>query len=205
MARLFEGFKIISSQVDAAELAVIMREFRRVLDRNTSGDVVEFGCFEGTASLFLQRELEKRTSEKTLHLYDSFQGLPEKTKEDASQVGVQFKEGELNASKRNLETNFKKANLELPEIHRGWFYEFTDKDVPQSISFAFLDGDFYESILDSLKLVWPRLSSGAVIVVDDYTSVALPGVKKAVDAWSKDHKFSIKVENSLAILKGNHD
>jgi O-methyltransferase len=52
--------------------------------------------------------------------------------------------------------------------------------VPAQIAFAFLDGDFYQSIKDSLKLVLPRMSQGSVIIVDDYAREALPGAAKAV-------------------------
>jgi O-methyltransferase len=55
------------------------------------------------------------------------------------------------------------------------------EDLPDKIAFAFLDGDFYESIRDSLRLVGPRMSEGGVIVVHDYTNPALPGVRKAVN------------------------
>ena len=53
----------------------------------------------------------------------------------------------------------------------------------EQIAFAFLDGDFYESIKDSIKLVAPKMSDGGVMVVHDYTNPALPGVKRAVDEW----------------------
>ena len=53
--------------------------------------------------------------------------------------------------------------------------------MPEKIAFAFLDGDFYESIKDSLRLVIPKMSRDGVIIVHDYTNLALPGVKRAVD------------------------
>ncbi len=52
--------------------------------------------------------------------------------------------------------------------------------MPEKIAFAFLDGDFYDSIRDSLKLVLPRVQQGGVIIVDDYAREALPGAAKAV-------------------------
>ena len=118
---------------------------------------------------------------KKLWIYDSFEGLPEKTAFDESVLGVNFKGGELSVTKREVKERFLRAGLPVPVIKKGWFADLRDEDLPDKIAFAFLDGDFYESIRDSLRLVGPRMSKGGVIVVHDYTNPALPGVKKAVD------------------------
>ena len=36
-------------------------------------------------------------------------------------------------------------------MHKGWFDQLSDREVPEQIAFAFLDGDFYSSIIDSLR------------------------------------------------------
>jgi O-methyltransferase len=193
------NFAIISDQIDRQELAVILRELDAVLAKGVAGDVVEFGCYVGTTSLFLQRSLAGARP-KTLHVYDSFAGLPAKQPADQSPAGEQFKAGELVATKAEFIKHFKHAGLPLPVIHKGWFEDLTSRDVPAVICFAFLDGDFYGSILASLRLIWPRLHSGAVVVVDDYHTEALPGVAQALKEWSRDHPFELKVEASLAIV-----
>lgn len=190
--------KLLSDQVSENEIAVIMAELEKVLSRNVAGDVTEFGCFVGTTSVYLAARL-KLTS-KQLYLYDSFAGLPPKTKEDISPAGEQFKEGELLATKKQLVINLKKANVPMPIIKKAWFSDLSGDNIPEQISFAFLDGDYYDSILDPLKLIWPRLSPGAVVVVDDYANEALPGAAKAVDEWLRTHTATIRVQASLAIL-----
>ena len=55
--------------------------------------------------------------------------------------------------------------------------------------------------MDSLRLVWPRLTPGARVVVDDYASEALPGAARAVDEWLRQHPARLQVEQSLAILR----
>lgn len=120
---------------------------------------------------------------KKLWIYDSFEGLPEKSDADKSVLGENFRGGELYVTKREVKERFLRAGLPVPVIKKGWFKDLGDADLPPMIAFAFLDGDFYESISDSLKLVGPRMSAGGVIVVHDYTNQALPGVKKAVDEW----------------------
>lgn len=191
---------IISDQITKSELQVILRECDQVLRHDVAGDIVELGCYAGTTSLYLQRLIQQTGRSRQLYVYDSFEGLPSKVKEDLSPAGEQFRAGELAVGKTALIRNFKHAGLPLPRIKKAWFSELTSDDIPARIAFAFLDGDFYESILDSLTLVWPKLTEGAVVVVDDYQTEALPGVRKALDVWARDHQFTLRVEASLAII-----
>lgn len=190
--------KLLSDQVDEREVTVVLRELERVLGASVPGDVVEFGCYVGTTSVHLAKRLQKTA--RKLYLYDSFEGLPPKTTEDMSPAGEQFVTGELLATKKQLIKNLTQAHVPMPVITKGWFSDLTAKDVPQEIAFAFLDGDYYHSIKDPLKLIWPRLSPGAIVVVDDYANEALPGAARAVDEWLQAHTASRMVEHSLAIL-----
>ena len=67
--------------------------------------------------------------------------------------------------------------------------------------FAFLDGDYYQSIRDSLQLIAPKLTSHAIIVVDDYANEALPGAARATDEWLRGRRYQLRVESSLAIVR----
>lgn len=193
-----KSLKLLSDQVSEREIQVILRELTRTQD--VPGDVVEFGCYVGTTSVHLAQAL--KGTDKQLWLYDSFAGLPEKRVEDESPAGEQFRAGELLATKKELIRNLKQANVPMPIITKGWFSDLTTQDVPDEISFAYLDGDYYDSILDPLKLIWPRLAEGAIVVIDDYANEALPGAAKAVDEWRRDHGLaSFQVEASLAILR----
>lgn len=192
-----QNITLLSDQVDKRELSVILNELLKTLD-TVDGDVVEFGCFEGTSSVHIAHFLAP--TQKRLFLYDSFQGLPAKTSHDLSPAGEQFKEGELLATKKQLIMNLKKARVPMPTIKKAWFSDLVATDVPATISFAFLDGDYYDSILDPLKLIWPKLAPGAVVVVDDYANEALPGAARAVDEWLKTHPARLRVESSLAII-----
>lgn len=180
VAQLLNAHPIISDQVSRQQLAVILGELERIITTGTDGAVVEFGCYIGTTSLFIRRLLDALDPERPLHVYDSFAGLPPKTREDQSGAGEQFTAGELAVSKKQLVREFQKAHVRPPVIHKGWFSELANVDVPPAIAFAFLDGDFYVSIRDSLRLVLPRLMPGGVIIVDDYAREALPGAAKAV-------------------------
>jgi O-methyltransferase len=201
IAKLIAKHRIISEQIRKDELQVLLTELVRVIENGVAGDVVELGCYEGTSALFEQRVLQQLAPHKNLWLYDSFEGLPEKTVEDSSASGEQFKGGELRASKARLVKNFVKAGLTLPEIKRAWFYELDAKDLPSEVCFAFLDGDFYESIADSLKLVWPLMARGGVIVIDDYQNSALPGAAQAVNEFATKHNLNVQAQKSLGLLR----
>lgn len=204
MARdTYNGYPLVSDQVNAAQVAVVCRELKAVLEAGIMGDVVEFGCYVGTTSLFIQRLLQPYP-DATFHVYDSFAGLPPKQPQDASPAGTEFQAGELTASRQELVRNFKQAGLPLPVVHKAWFNELTNADVPEHISFAFLDGDFYRSIMDSLKLVWPRLQPGGRIIFDDYNREALPGVQRAGHDYFAGSGLpmpQVRIEQNLGIIR----
>lgn len=196
--KLINKYPLVSDQIETDELTVILTELQAVLSRNVPGDTVEFGCYAGTTSLFLARLLPY---DRRLHVYDSFEGLPEKTGKDESPAGLQFEAGKLHATKSELIRNFKKAQLRMPTIHKNWFNQLSNDDLPDQIAFGFLDGDYYESVLSSLKLIWPKLSPGAVVIVDDYQNEALPGASRAVDEWLTNHTVAtFRVQASLAVM-----
>ncbi len=197
---LVKKYSLVSDQIDARELRVILRSLAHVLQQNVPGDVVELGCYSGTTSLFLQRMLQAQATPSQLHVYDSFAGLPAKTSPDNSPSGEQFKAGELAVSKAQFIKHFRQAGLPLPHIHKAWFADLTTADMPEHIAFAFLDGDFYESIRDSLRIITPHLAPGAMIVVDDYQAEALPGAARAVDEWLQGKPYTMRSEASLAVI-----
>ncbi len=191
---------IVSDQVDVRELRTLLIELGQTLQSQPHGAVVEFGCYVGTTSLFIRRLLDQSGGNHLFHVYDSFAGLPPKHTFDQSVAGDQFVEGELHASRKQLLLHFKKAGLIPPVIHKAWFSDLVPDDVPNQILFAFLDGDYYESIHDSLALVTPKLLPGATIVIDDYVNEALPGAARATDEWAHLHRKTVRVQASLAII-----
>ncbi|HSX07188.1 MAG TPA: TylF/MycF/NovP-related O-methyltransferase [Candidatus Saccharimonadia bacterium] len=198
---LLTKYPLISNQINKDQLRVILTELEATLVK-LDGAVVEFGCYVGTTSLFIRRLLNALGDSREFHAYDSFEGLPPKTAHDESRAGDQFQAGELAVSKKQLLQQFQKANLSPPIVHKGWFNSLTSKDVPPQIAFAFLDGDFYESIRDSLKLVLPCMQQGGIIIIDDYAREALPGAAKAVhELLSSAQQSHLQVINNLAVIK----
>lgn len=191
--------KLLSSQVNEQEVTIIVRELSKLLATNIPGDVVEFGCYIGTTSIFLAEKLQG--TGRHLWLYDSFAGLPEKTKEDASAAGDHFKTGELLATRKQLELNLRHFDRHSLSIKKAWFSDLTEKDIPEQIALAFLDGDYYKSIIDPLRLIWSHMAPGGIIIVDDYDNPALPGAAKAVNEWGKAYSLKLHHEHGLAVFK----
>lgn len=194
-------YTLVSDQIEYNELEVIIRHLGDVVRNNVRGDVVEFGCYSGTTSLFIQRLLVSKSGVgRQFHVYDSFAGLPEKTPHDESPAGQQFVRGELAASRAQFIKHFKRAGLVLPIIHKAWFKDLSPEDIPEKIAFAFLDGDFYDSIRLSLQHIEHRLAPGATIIFDDYQSESLPGARRAVDDWLQNKDYALRIERSLAVI-----
>ena len=187
-------------QVTKQETEEILRLAEKAL--SAAGDFVELGCYKGETSLLLARLLKAHSSDKRLWLYDSFAGLPEKTVEDASTAGEQFKAGELFVSKREVVEKFKRSGLPFPVIKKGFFEDLDPAaDLPSTVAFAFCDGDLYGSIKTSLKLVVPKLADDGIIVVHDYNNPELPGSSRAVDEFLRAHAdFRLAQKHTLAIL-----
>ena len=205
-------------QVTARETEILLQELKKTLNNNVPGDVVEFGCYKADTSVLYQKLLESmghggafqpenqaaQASQKMLWLYDSFEGLPAKTREDNSAAGDAFQAGELLVTKREVIEKFKKMGLKIPKIKKAFFDDLDIiYDIPEKISYAFLDGDLYQSIKTSLRLVAEKMSQGGVIIVHDYNNPELPGSSRAVDEWLKAHQAkvaSFRVAETLAII-----
>lgn len=186
-------------QISTRETDIILQELAKTAD--IAGDVVEFGCYAGDTSVVIATAM-KDSPDKWLYLYDSFEGLPEKTIMDQAPQGWRFKAGELAVSADAVAHKFKKLSLPDPVIVKGWFNELTDEDLPSQISFALLDGDFYESIKSSFEKVAPHMAQGGIIMIHDYRNPALPGSAKAVNEFAEAHaeEYEFRLAATFAVL-----
>lgn len=180
-------YEIIEQHPETISPLVGISQMRYILDnlysvKDIPGDVVELACNIGTTALYIRRLLDMINSEKTYHVYDSFEGLPEPAEID----GDLCKKGDMQRDKEEIINSFLVADLEIPVIHKGWFAEIPDNEYPEKICFAFFDGDFYSSILDSFCKVYHKMTPGGIILIHDYEGAQLPGVKKACDYFLKD-------------------
>lgn len=158
------------------------------------GDMAEFGCYLGKTAAMLAHIVDK-----PLWLYDSFEGLPERAPQDAGADPV-FKRGGfvVENGEADIYKHFEKHKLRPPIVYKSWFNAIPLDKLPERICFAHLDGDFYESVRDSLRLAYPRLVPGAACIIDDYGWSGLPGAQAAVDEYMAD-----KPEKVRPLVTGN--
>lgn len=165
-------------------LVLVLTNLHRILKEGVKGDVVELGCYNGGTSFYIQRMLGDFGSKKEFHVYDSWEGLPERSESDGE---GSVKKGDCLGDLKKFQNRFSKFRTTLPILHRGWFKNIPDEKYPDKICFAFFDGDFYQSIMDSFHKVYNKVESGGLIVVHDFGQKELSGVEKACKEYLK-HK-----------------
>jgi O-methyltransferase len=195
--------RIVSGMMDINHVSIILNQLKLIIDNNIPGDVVELGCNVGTTAIYIKSFLNAQQSNKKYHVYDSFEGLPEKSDHDISWAeGATFEKGGCPSTVDQFIYHFNEFDLDLPSINIGWFKEIPAKQYPETISFAFFDGDFYSSIMDSWEIIYPKLSKGAIVCIHDYDYDILPGVRKACDDFLEDkpEKGMIVFSNYIGIF-----
>lgn len=185
----------MNDQISSPETTKLLALARECLALD--GDFVELGCYRGDTTVLLG-ELRPRH----LFAYDSFSGLPAKSREDQAGAGANFQQGELMVAKKEVLAKLKRHHLTNVILKKAWFSELTPEDLPAKIAFAFIDGDFYESQKQGLKLVAPRLAQNGIIVCHDYNNPELPGASRAVDEFLRQNpQFTLAQFHTLAILR----
>jgi O-methyltransferase len=171
------------------------------------GDVVECGSFKGLSSFVFCNYIRMATPDFTgggYHIFDSFQGLSQPTKEDlianheygavgeTSQPGGAF-EGSIEAVKTTL------RDFPLIEYHPGWIPESFAGVPKRNYKFVHLDLDLYEPIKSAVEYFYPRMVQGGVIVIDEYGFPRWPGAQRAVDEFCTRNGLS----GPISLTTGN--
>ena len=167
-----------------------------LLSMKADGMVVECGCYAGgsTAKLSIITKLLG----KSLYIFDSFEGLPkvnDSLKKDfhtrrSSEWVTDWTDGRYAQKLSQVKKNIKKyGEISVCNFYKGWFNEtLNEKNLPNKISFAFIDVDLANSARECLKAIWPRISEGGIYFSHD---VAYINVLKSIldeDLWIKIFK-----------------
>ena len=185
------------------------------------GDVCEFGVAQGELSALMANEI--RSSTKALHLFDSFEGLPKPGPndtliDDVLGLGtIDAYAGQMRSPETEVKARLAAVGFPVERfvIHKGYFCDLLDKQTgfPTRVSFAYVDFDFHDPILEALHFLHQTTGRGSVIIVDDYDFFS-SGAKAAVDSFvlekNRDHKtYSIGIPDKrvahFAILKRMSD
>jgi O-methyltransferase len=168
-----------------------------VLADNISGDLIETGVWKGGACIFMRGILKAYgVSDRKVWVADSFEGLPKpdihKAPEDKGDKHHSYKQ--LAVTLDQVKRNFESYGLLDDQVRflKGWFKDTLPTAPIESLSVCRLDGDMYESTMDSLQALYPKLSVGGFVIIDDYGAVE--GCKKAVHDYREKHSISDKLE-----------
>ena len=144
-----------------------------------------------------------KSSDKHIYLYDTFDGMSEPTSEDVSIDGSTAKEL-LNESEKDdqsviwaysgmevVKKNIFSFGYDLEKIHfvQGKVEDTIPATIPEKISLLRLDTDWYESTKHELEHLFPRLSKGGILILDDYGH--WQGARKAADEYFSNNDVSI--------------
>jgi O-methyltransferase len=188
------------------EAAFILRSLDNV--KYIPGDWCEYGVAHGRTSALLAQTMFQHSGDRKLWLYDSFEGLPKPHEKDIllhdifDKKSMQAYAGAISIPEQYLRNELASVNSDFSrfEIVKGWItLESLHNRSPQTISFAYLDMDFYQSTYDVLKFLIHRMPRGGIVVIDDYGFFS-EGVRTAVaeilaenpGAFSFQHPFEDK-------------
>jgi O-methyltransferase len=154
-----------------------------VLRRGIPGDLIETGVWRGGSVIFMRAVLAAYGDlDRRVWVADSFQGLPPPDPEtypvdrgmDWSAIGY------LAVSLDDVKKNFERYGLLDDRVCflPGWFRDTLPRAPIEQLSILRLDGDLYESTMVALRALYPKLSPGGYVIVDDY---AIDNCRRAVE------------------------
>lgn len=180
------------TMIGLRRLSNIQSCIRDVLRHDVPGDLIETGVWRGGASIFMRGVLKAYgDDERTVWVADSFRGLP-KPNERLYPVDAGdelWRAQSLAVPLEEVKANFARYGL-LDEQVRfliGWFSDTLPTAPIDKLAILRLDGDLYESTIVALRSLYPKLSVGGFVIVDDY---ALTGCRAAVDDYRSKHGIS---------------
>lgn len=171
-----------------------------VLQNNIEGDLIETGVWRGGATIFMRSILKAYgNTEKKVFVADSFEGLPKcNAALYPADKGLDFTQHKiLSVSLEQVKSNFACYDLLDDQVVflKGWFKDTLPIAPIKKLAIMRLDGDLYESTMDALIHLYPKLSIGGYVIIDDYG--ALDCCREAVHDFRK--LFNITDELHMVI------
>jgi O-methyltransferase len=174
----------------------LIHAIQYVVKNNIQGSIVECGVWKGGSMMAAALTLmDHGCNSKDLYLFDTYEGMSSATDNDVSITGVKA-QIELMTTQRTEDSKLwayspiEKVQNTLystgyPKKHmhfvKGMVEETIPDKAPTQICLLRLDTDWYESTKHELLHLYPRLSVGGVLIVDDYGH--WKGARRAVDEY----------------------
>ena len=192
------------TQLNYERLICNINSIEHIITNNIDGDIVEIGVWRGGSMLAMLLSLEELNStDRKIHLYDTFDGMTEPTEYDVMHgvSALDFTKAHYNTNdisvmckvtidevKNNIQTNCNYPK-ELINYHKGDILK-TDF-FPDKISVLRLDTDWYESTKFELDNFYDRVSIGGIVIIDDYG--CWDGARKAVHEFLDSRHISVNL------------
>jgi O-methyltransferase len=179
-----------SERIDA-----LCRGVECVIANNIRGAFVECGVWRGGSSMAVARTLkENGIHDREVYLFDTFEGMPPATEKDRTNNGVslvgQHRTAGLVclASEEEVRRNMGLVGYEGP-VHfiKGMVEQTIPALAPDPIALLRLDTDWYASTKHELVHLFPRLSPGGILIIDDYGEYQ--GCRDAVDEYMRENQL----------------
>ena len=143
------------------------------ISAGVQGDFMETGVWRGGATIFMRGVLKAHgIIDRIVWAADSFEGLPrpDPVTYPADEGDVHHGFDELRVSLETVRANFAAYGLldEQVRFLKGWFRDTLPHAPVEQLAVLRLDGDMYESTMIALQSLYPKLSIGGYIIIDDY-------------------------------------
>lgn len=179
------------SMIGLTRLDDLQRCVETVVRDGIEGDLIEAGTWRGGASILMRATLDALGArERTLWVADSFQGFAAGTEGDGDDLAVfDF----LAVPLEEVRANFARFGCEGGvEFVPGFFEQTLPGLASRNWSIVRLDGDTYEATRVALHSLYPGLSVGGYLIIDDYG--ALDECRQAVEDFRRDHDITEPLE-----------
>jgi O-methyltransferase len=167
-----------------------------VIENKIEGHLIETGVWRGGAVIYMKYLLNKLGSNKKVFVADSFKGLP-KPELPQDEGDKHHEVSFLRVTEQEVRNNFKEYGLLDKRVIfiKGWF-KHTLHRLNETFCIIRLDGDMYESTMDALNALYPKLNTRGYVVIDDYL---LPNCWRAVSDYREREKITqeiIRIDDS---------
>lgn len=172
-----------------------------VIRDNVPGDLIEAGVWRGGATIFMRAILSAHNeTTRTVWVADSFEGLPppNAVRYPADRDDQHHTMSDLKVGVEQVRHNFRRYQLLDDQVKFlvGWFEDTLPNAPIEALAVMRLDGDMYESTVQSLEALYPKLSTGGYCIIDDYG--LLPGAQRAVT----DYRSRNRITDELIDIDG---
>jgi O-methyltransferase len=162
----------------------------------TPGDLIETGVWRGGATIFMRAVLAAhQVTDRTVWVADSFRGAPEPDVDrypaDEGDTYSTYEHFAVGADE--VRANFARYNLLDDQVRflEGWFADTLPTAPIDRLAVVRLDGDMYGSTWDAITALYPKLSPGGFLIVDDF---ALDRCRRAIEDYREREGITDPIE-----------